>query len=165
MTSIHGHGAHGRDIAHDLAGCDVLVSWRDDGTGENDPCFSPAHAIVGINDGHTRKRIAETCGYPGGTWVHTRAIVGHGVTLGAHSHVNAGAFLTRCTLGSYCTVGPNATVCGDVTIGDLVTIGAGATIANLVTICDDVTIGAGAVVVDSITEPGIYVGVPARRVR
>jgi serine acetyltransferase len=31
--------------------------------------------------------------------------------------------------------------------------------------CNDVTIGMGAVVVKDITEPGIYVGNPARRLK
>ena len=34
-----------------------------------------------------------------------------------------------------------------------------------VTVCDDVVIGAGSVVTKDITEPGTYVGNPARRLR
>lgn len=54
------------------------------------------------------------------------------------------------------------------TIGDRVRIGAGAVVITphheSLTICDDVSIGANAVVSRSITEPGTYVGAPARRV-
>ena len=49
------------------------------------------------------------------------------------------------------------------TIGDNVLIGSNATILP-VDICSNVTIGAGAVVTKDITQPGTYVGNPARRV-
>lgn len=49
-------------------------------------------------------------------------------------------------------------------IGDRVSIGTNATILP-VSICNDVVIGAGAVVTKDITEPGIYAGNPARKIR
>jgi acetyltransferase-like isoleucine patch superfamily enzyme len=49
-------------------------------------------------------------------------------------------------------------------IGTRVSIGSNATILP-VNICSDVVIGAGAVVTHDITEPGIYVGNPARLLR
>jgi acetyltransferase-like isoleucine patch superfamily enzyme len=48
-------------------------------------------------------------------------------------------------------------------VGNRVSIGSNATILP-VTICDDVVIGAGAVVTKNITEPGCYVGNPARKI-
>lgn len=49
-------------------------------------------------------------------------------------------------------------------IGNHVSIGSNATILP-VTVCDNVVIGAGAVVTRDITEPGIYAGNPARKIR
>jgi len=49
-------------------------------------------------------------------------------------------------------------------IGNSVSIGTNATIMP-VSICDQVVIGAGAVVTKDITEPGFYVGNPARLLR
>jgi acetyltransferase-like isoleucine patch superfamily enzyme len=46
-------------------------------------------------------------------------------------------------------------------IGNNVSIGTNATVLP-VSICDNVVVGAGAVVTKDITEPGIYVGNPAR---
>jgi len=46
-------------------------------------------------------------------------------------------------------------------IGNGVSIGTNATVLP-VSICDRVVVGAGAVVTKDITEPGIYVGNPAR---
>lgn len=49
-------------------------------------------------------------------------------------------------------------------IGENVSIGSNASILP-VKICNDVVIGAGAVVVTDITEPGVYVGNPARKIK
>ena len=49
-------------------------------------------------------------------------------------------------------------------IGNNVSIGTGTTILP-VTICDNVIIGAGAVVTRDITQPGVYAGNPARRMK
>ena len=49
-------------------------------------------------------------------------------------------------------------------IGDNVSIGSNATILP-VEICDHVIIGAGAVVTKTISEPGVYVGNPAKKIK
>ena len=163
---IFGNGGHGRDIAADLQHTiwDLNVWFLDD-----DPAKS--HAIpddwrvdfIGINDSATRRRISERLGKRAkwSAWVCEGAHISD-VTMGRHCHINAGAFLTRCTLGDFVTVGPNATICGDVTIGDDVMIGAGAVIRNLLTIGDGAVIGAGAVVVKDVPPGVTVVGNPAR---
>jgi acetyltransferase-like isoleucine patch superfamily enzyme len=50
------------------------------------------------------------------------------------------------------------------TIGNHVSIGSNASILP-VKICDHVVIGAGSVVTKDITEPGVYAGNPARKIR
>lgn len=82
-----------------------------------------------------------------GVIVNTGAIVEHGSTVGAFSHVS-----TR------------AVVNGDCMIGEGVLIGSGAVVLQGKQICDGATVGAGSVVTRHITEAGVYVGVPARRV-
>ncbi len=49
-------------------------------------------------------------------------------------------------------------------IGNKVSIGSNATILP-VEVCDNVVIGAGAVVTKNITEPGVYAGNPAKKLR
>ena len=44
-------------------------------------------------------------------------------------------------------------------------MGTGAHILQGLTISDDTIVGAGAVVTKDITEPGTYVGVPARKIK
>lgn len=48
--------------------------------------------------------------------------------------------------------------------GDNVVIGAGSVVIGPIDICDNVTIGAMSLVNKSITEPGVYVGVPVRKI-
>jgi sugar O-acyltransferase (sialic acid O-acetyltransferase NeuD family) len=82
-----------------------------------------------------------------GVIVNTSAIVEHGSVIGAFSHVS-----TRAVIN------------GDCRIGDGVLIGSGAVVLQGKSICDGATVGAGSVVTRHITEPGVYVGVPARKV-
>jgi len=51
-----------------------------------------------------------------------------------------------------------------VSVGKSSWLGIGSVVSNNVNICSGCNVGAGAVVVKDITEPGTYVGVPARRV-
>lgn len=69
------------------------------------------------------------------------------------------------SIGDFSTISPGANISGNVKIGKNVFIGTGAMVLERLTICDDVVIGAGAVVNRSITEPGVYVGVPTKRIK
>lgn len=68
-------------------------------------------------------------------------------------------------IGDFNEIMPGAKILGTAKIGNTCRIGSNATILPGVEICDGVVIGAGAVVTHSITEPGTYVGMPARKVR
>lgn len=101
-----------------------------------------------------------------GTAVFRGAIINSGAVLGGHNIVNTGAIIEHgVTSGVNVFFGPGSVTAGDVKIGENVYIGAGATIKNSVTIGNDITIGAGAVVTSNLTEPGVYVGVPARLIK
>ena len=68
-------------------------------------------------------------------------------------------------VGAFSHVAPCAALGGEARVGRGVLVGAGVSLLPGVRICDGVTLGAGAVVRDEIVEPGVYAGVPARRVR
>ena len=70
-----------------------------------------------------------------------------------------------CRFGKNVHISPGATVSGGVTIGDHTFVGAGAVVIHGVRIAEGCLIGAGAVVTHDLTEPGTYVGAPARRIR
>ena len=58
-----------------------------------------------------------------------------------------------------------ASIAGRVEVGECCFIGIGSTISSDVKVCNNVFAGAGTVIVKNITEPGTYVGVPARKIK
>jgi UDP-perosamine 4-acetyltransferase len=62
-------------------------------------------------------------------------------------------------------IAPGVTISGGVTIGRFSMIGAGATVIEGRRIASECIVGAGAIVVHDLTEPGVYIGSPARRIR
>jgi sugar O-acyltransferase (sialic acid O-acetyltransferase NeuD family) len=94
------------------------------------------------------------------------AVINCGVTLGRGVIVNTNSTIEHDTvLGDWVHVAPGATVCGDATIGPYSMIGAGATVIEGKKIATCCVVGAGATVVHDLTEPGVYVGCPARRIK
>ena len=90
--------------------------------------------------------------------------IGPQVRIGFGSIVNTRAVVEHnCSIGNYCHIAPNTTLCGNVVLGDNVFIGAGSTIKNNISICSGAIVGMGATVVSDITERGIYIGCPAKR--
>ena len=101
-----------------------------------------------------------------GCFIAARAVIAPRASLGACVLVNHGAVVDHdVAVGDFCHVAPNATLGGAVRLGRRVLVGAGASVLPGLRICHDATIGAGAVVDADIAEPGVYAGVPARRIR
>lgn len=164
---IIGAGGHGRDIAHETG---FALADHDPSKG----CPVPSEAgqyLAGAHEPLARSAIAQKMDAAGwhafddGVWIHPTAVFGPDVELGEHVHIGAGAFLSRCSVGAFTTISPNAVILGDVCIGKRCMIGANATVRNLRRIGDDVTVGAGAVVAHDLLDPATYAGVPARQVR
>jgi acetyltransferase-like isoleucine patch superfamily enzyme len=102
--------------------------------------------------------------------------------IGARSRVQSHAFVCELvTIGEDCFVGHGVMFINDrfsnggpakgdqslwkpTLVGNKVSIGSNATILP-VSICEGAVIGAGAVVTSDITDPGVYAGNPARKIR
>lgn len=99
-----------------------------------------------------------------GTFIGNFCHVGPEARIGENTIINTRAIVEHeVCIGNHCHIAPGSVVCGRSSIGDLVFLGAGAVVIDGVNICSKVTIGAGAVVIGNIEEPGIYVGIPAKR--
>ena len=140
--------------------------------------------LIAIGSNAIRRRIAESLPVKWCTAVHPSAVVSQyarigagsvimpnavvnsGASIGMHCIVNSGAIIEYDNrLSDYVHISPGASLGGTVFVGQETHIGIGASVRNNISICGGCTIGAGAVVVKNITEPGTYVGVPARRIK
>ena len=99
-----------------------------------------------------------------GTVVMAGAIVSPGTRIGAHCILNSGSIVEHDNdIGDHVHISVGAKLAGTVTVGEDTWVGIGAVISNGLSVCSGCMLGAGTVVVKDLTEPGTYVGVPARR--
>lgn len=147
--------------------------------------YKEAHTfVIGVGSNKIRKQISELDSVNWHTAIHPSAVVARDVIFGTGSVVMAGAIInTGTNIGRHCIINtgaiidhdnllsdfvhisPGATLCGTVSVGELTHIGAGAVVRNNIMITHSCIIGAGAVVVNDIKEPGIYVGIPIKRIK
>jgi len=183
-------GGHGQDIAAIVKNSgQPFAGYLDDHIDGPDilgPCLDLElydNYLIGHNDSRIREQMDRAEGAAiaihasaavhltlqalPGVVIGAHTTIGPKTRLGRHSHVNGNVFITRAQIGDFVTIGPGATICGDVTIGAGSQIGAGAVISNLATLGPRVTIGAGTVVLPRQQLPpnSTWVGTPARRIK
>ncbi len=101
-----------------------------------------------------------------GSFVCAGTIVTCDCTFGFHTQLNLNTTVGHgCKIGNYFTTAPGVNISGDCIIGDHVYFGTNSTVREKIKICDNVTIGMNSCVVKDITEPGIYVGIPAKKIK
>ncbi|MBC7761025.1 MAG: acetyltransferase [Candidatus Saccharibacteria bacterium] len=101
-----------------------------------------------------------------GTLIAPNAVISTKATLGDHVLVNISASVSHdSVLGDFVTLSPGARVAGKCRIGDGVFLGIGAVVSDGISIASGTVVGAGAVVIGDILLPGVYVGVPAKKLR
>lgn len=148
--------------------------------------FNPLEyeVLVGIGDSATRKKVVEKL--PAETKftrvIHPTAVVSDWVDIGDGAIVTAGVIITcnikignhaqlnlhatvghDCRIGDYFTAGPGTNISGICTFGNNVYFGTNSSVKQGIEICDDVVVGMGSVVTKNITERGIYIGNPAKK--
>ena len=120
--------------------------------------------------------IGDNCIVGPFTEIQNNVLIGNDCRIQSHSFI-----CELVTIGDHCFVGHGVVFINDdwksggpargdkslwkeTIIGNHVSIGSNATLLP-VKVCDHVVIGAGSVVTKDITEPGIYAGNPARKLR
>ena len=96
--------------------------------------------------------------------IQSHAFICELVTIGNDCFIGHGVMFINDTFSSGGPARGDKSKWKSTTIGNNVSLGSNATIMP-VSICSNVVIGAGSVVTKDITEPGIYAGNPARRLR
>ena len=142
--------------------------------------------FVAIGNNKTREKLQsrlESAGANIPILIHPSAIIGERVEIGAGTVAMAGSIANCCSIiGKGCIINTGATldhdnviedfvhispgvhIAGTVEIGKGTWLGIGSVVINNVNITSSCIIGAGAVVVKDITEPGTYVGIPAKKI-
>ncbi|MDO9419793.1 MAG: DapH/DapD/GlmU-related protein [Herminiimonas sp.] len=108
--------------------------------------------------------IQKTASVGARTKVQSHAFICELVTIGDDCFIGHGVMFINDTFATGGPANGNKSLWQSTSVGNRVSIGSNASILP-VSICDDVVIGAGAVVVKNITEPGVYVGNPVRKIR
>ncbi len=96
--------------------------------------------------------------------IQSHAFICELVTIGDNCFISHGAMFINDKFQKGGPAGGDRSLWKETVIGNNVSIGTNATILP-VHICDNVVIGAGSVVTKDITEPGIYAGNPAHKIR
>jgi len=100
-----------------------------------------------------------------GSFIGAYSILTTNIKIGKHALLNRGNHIGHDTIiGDYFSAMPGAIVSGNVTIYDLVYMGTNSSIKEKTSTHSLSTIGSNATVVKHINEPGIYVGVPAKKI-
>jgi sugar O-acyltransferase (sialic acid O-acetyltransferase NeuD family) len=120
--------------------------------------FTFVHPTVQILDSNIKVGV--------GSFIGVNSILTTNIELGRHSILNRGNQIGHdCKIGSYFSAMPGAIVSGNVTIFDMVYMGTNSAIKEKLSIHSLSTIGMNSCVVKHIEEPGIYVGVPAKKIK
>lgn len=101
-----------------------------------------------------------------GSIICAGSILTTNIKIGKHCHLNIQTTIGHDTIiGDFFTTAPGSKISGNCIIGNNVYIGTNASIKEKIKICDDVTIGLNSGVVKDITESGIYVGTPVKKIK
>jgi sugar O-acyltransferase (sialic acid O-acetyltransferase NeuD family) len=99
-----------------------------------------------------------------GSFIGAYSILTTNIKVGSHSILNRGNHIGHdCVIGNYFSAMPGSIVSGNVHIGNMVYLGANSSIIEKKYLVHSIKIGANSVVIRDITEPGTYVGTPAKK--
>lgn len=188
---IYGAGGHGfvcADVAYALGYKECL--FIDDKKGlqfdENMPKYD---IFIAIGDNKIRKKIYEKVfkkGFKIVNLIHPSAIISSSAVLQANSgilimpyavinakaHIQKGVILNtastiehECIIGEFTHISVGAKCAGNVKIGKMCFLGINCAVLPNLSLADESILGGGALLSKSMQEKGIYVGVPARKLK
>jgi sugar O-acyltransferase (sialic acid O-acetyltransferase NeuD family) len=188
--ALIGFGGHAREVMTQM-GKDLVCFVDDEYVVEGTKSiseFDPKKykVMIAIANPKIRKQILSKL--PKNTkffsWIHPTSLVLNNVEIGEGSFIGAYSIVTTdikignhcilnrmnqighdCTIGDFFSAMPGAIVSGNVNIQDSVYLGNNSSIRENLTIHKDTIIGMNASVIKDITEPGVYVGVPSKKIK
>lgn len=105
-------------------------------------------------------RVAE------GAFLLPGCVLDSGVVIEENALLNTGCTVAHDTvIGRHSFLGPGVILAGFITIGEGCFIGVGTTVIDNISIAPQVQTGGGAVVTRDLLEAGLYIGIPAKKIR
>ena len=127
---------------------------------------------ISSNKGNIISVISDTAKIGDNVTIGKNVVIMHYAVINNGSIIEDGSIINTyssvdhdCVIGNFSHVAVGAHLAGTVKIGKRVFIGTNAGIINNINIIDNTIIGSGANVIKDINEAGIYVGVPARKIK
>lgn len=112
---------------------------------------------------HSSSYVDRSCRIGQGVVVYPGCTIDMNATIDDNVLINAGCVIAHDShIGAHAFLSPGVNIAGFVTIGKRVSMGIGTIVIDNITVANDVRTGAGAVVTKNISEPGLYLGVPAK---
>jgi sugar O-acyltransferase (sialic acid O-acetyltransferase NeuD family) len=101
-----------------------------------------------------------------GSFIGAYSILTTNIKIGKHAILNRGNHIGHdCEIGDYFSAMPGAIVSGNVKIYDCVYMGSNSSIREKLSVGGSVIIGMNSPVVKNIKKPGVYGGVPAKKIK
>ena len=101
-----------------------------------------------------------------GSIVMHHALINAGAAIGKGCIINTKALIEHeAVIGNFCHISTAAIVNGQANIGDCCFIGSNTVIANNTNVAANTVIAAGSQVLRNIESPGIYLGLPLRKIK
>lgn len=115
---------------------------------------------------HPLARVSPWATLGQGAIICCGSVVTANIVIGEQCHLNLLSVVGHdAVIGDYFTTATHAIVNGNCKIGNRVYFGSHAGIRQGVSVCDDVVLGMGAMGFKDITESGVYVGCPAKKIK
>ncbi len=187
--ALIGAGGHAREVMMQMG--DIFPCFVDDEYANEDSLpismFNPKEYQVLVAVGNSKDRYNIINSLPKETkyfsFIHPTSIVGNNINIGEGSFIGAFSILTNniqigkhsllnrsnhighdCKIGNYLSMMPGSIISGNCTIGNRSYLGTNSSIRENIKIGNDIIIGLNAGVVKNIKYPGVYVGVPCKKI-
>lgn len=184
-----GHGLVCADIAINMGYKKVIFLDDDPQKGlKFEPNLAQCDMFIAIGENSTRKKVFEKvkkCGFKCVSLIHKSAIISKSafissenvaimpnVIVNAKARVETGVILNsnsviehECIVDEFSHISVGAKLAGNVSVGKQCFLGVNSCILPNLNLHDEVVLGAGAVVIKNIKQKGIFVGIPARKIK
>jgi UDP-3-O-[3-hydroxymyristoyl] glucosamine N-acyltransferase len=113
---------------------------------------------------HSSAVLHQHCQIGPGTFIGPYTGVYYNASIGLHCIVSPNSMISHNTvIGENTIVQPGTIVAGSCSIGNNCVLGLRSTVIDNIRISDNISIAAGALITKNLTEPGTYIGSPARK--